>query len=91
MIEIQTRDSLFHYKFMEYYNTLPDDKKVIFKKTLVPCRPYMSELEEVQDFIFWLNGDDPIYTVNKIRNNENSHNIAVAMIWVAWNAVHNKS
>ncbi len=87
MIDIQTRDGYFHEKFMEYYNTLPDDSKVIFKKTLIPCRPYMSNLEEVQDFIFWLNGADPMYTVSMIRNNEYGYSLSVAMTWVAWDAV----
>lgn len=91
IIEMQVRPGLFHDKFMEYYNTLEDDEKVLFKKTLSPCLPYISTLEEVQDFLFWFNGSDPIYTVNKIRNNEYGYDLPKAMIWQAWREIHNKS
>lgn len=91
LIDMQTRDGLFHDKLMEYYNELADDVKVLFKKKLSPCLPYLSTLQEVQDFLFWLNGSDPIYTSKRIRNNEYGYDTSKAMIWEAWNGVLNKS
>jgi hypothetical protein len=91
LIEIQVRPGQFHDKLMEYYNSLPDEEKVLFKKTLRPVLPYLSTLVEVQDFLYWLNETDPIYITNQIRNNEFGYDTAKAMIWAAWNGVLNKS
>ena len=91
LIEIQTRTGKFHDKLMEYYYSLSDEKKVLFKKIYNPVLPYLSTIQEVQDFIFWLNGADPIYISTKIRSNEHGYDVSKAMIWEAWNAVLNKS
>lgn len=91
LIRLQVRPGLFHDKFMQYYYSLPAQDKVLFKKTLRPVLPYISTMEEAQDFLFWLNGTDPIYISNKIKNNEFAYDLPKAMVWEVWNGVLNRS
>lgn len=65
-IDLQIKSETFKKVFSKYYHSLPDERKVLFKHTEdAGCLPFMTDMEQVCDFNYWIDRETPIEIFNK--------------------------